>query len=196
MKKEQFEWIHSWCDETQGEDLPRVLLVGDSITYGYQECVREKLRGVCYVDYVSTSYAIDTRMYNELVKNFASDSRYAVIHFNHGLHGKHISKRSYAARLKKLLSILEKNSKIILALTTFVYKEGNKRPDTSWMKRVKERNEVMMALAQEKGYAIDDLYTVSVEMDKAKRFEDGTHYLADGYEIFANAVAESIKTAL
>ena len=29
--KEQFEWIHSWCDETMQKDLSRVLLVGDSI---------------------------------------------------------------------------------------------------------------------------------------------------------------------
>lgn len=196
MKKERFEWIHSWCDETQNDDLPRVLLVGDSITHGYQEYVRQKLSGVCYVDYVATSYAVDSKMYNELVKNFASDSRYAVVHLNHGLHGKHLSKRSYTARLKKLLKKIEKESKIILALTTFVYHEGNKRPDGSWMKRVRERNEAMKALAQEKGYAIDDLYSVSVALDKNHRFEDGTHYVAAGYEILADAVAESIKNCL
>ena len=40
--KEQFEWIHSWCDETAQNDLPRVLLVGDSITHNYQEKVRQE----------------------------------------------------------------------------------------------------------------------------------------------------------
>ena len=91
--KEQFEWIHSWCDEAAQNDLPRVLLVGDSITHSYQEKVRELLRGVCYVDYISTSYAIDTKMYNQLVYNFMTDSKYALIHFNHGLHGIHLSKK-------------------------------------------------------------------------------------------------------
>ena len=38
--KEQCEWIHSWCDETLQTDLPRVLLVGDSITHNYQETVK------------------------------------------------------------------------------------------------------------------------------------------------------------
>lgn len=38
--KEQFEWIHSWCDEALRDDLPRVLLVGDSITHNYQETVK------------------------------------------------------------------------------------------------------------------------------------------------------------
>ena len=107
--KEQFEWIHSWCDETALNDLPRVLLVGDSITDGYQAKVRELLKGVCYVDYIATSYAVDSKMYNLLVGAFVADSKYDLIHFNHGLHGIHISKKSYKSRMKKLLSKIEKD---------------------------------------------------------------------------------------
>lgn len=194
MQKERFEWIHSWCDETQNGDLPRVLLVGDSITYGYQEKVRERLRGVCYVDYVSTSYAIDSRMYNELIKNFVKDSNYALVHFNHGLHGKHLSKRSYKSRVRKLLDKL--GVRVVLATSTFVYREGNKRVDDSWMKRVRERNEAMREIAESKGYAMDDLYAVSVAMPKDKRREDGTHYTDEGYCVFADAVAQSVKENL
>ncbi len=194
--KERFEWIHSWCDETQQGDLPRVLLVGDSITHGYQAKVREFLRGVCYVDYVATSYAVDTKMYNELIKNFVKDSGYAAVHFNHGLHWKHLSKRSYKSRVKKLLQTFDGQAKLILATTTKVYQEGNKRLDSSWMKRVKERNAAIYELAEEKGYAIDDLYTVSAEMPKGKRYEDGTHYTADGYEVFATQVAACIKNII
>ena len=194
MQKERYEWIHSWCDETQNADLPRVLLVGDSITYGYQEQVRARLKGVCFVDYVATSYAVDSKMYNELVKSFVADSDYALVHFNHGLHGKHMSKRTYKSRVQKLLSKI--SAKVILATSTFVYHPGNKRADASWMKRVRERNTAMQELANEKGYALDDLYAVSVAIAKDKRKDDGTHYLADGYEILADAVAESIKNNL
>ena len=194
--KEQFEWIHSWCDDTLQGDLPRVLLVGDSITYGYQEKVRELLRGVCYVDYVSTSYAIDTKMYNNLIYNFVVDSKYDLLHFNHGLHGVHLSKRSYKSRLIKLLSKVDMQKKVVLTTSTLVYKEGNKRLDPVWMKRVKERNAAMQEIAAEKGYAIDDLYTVSVNVPKELRYEDGTHYLQDGYGLLAAAVAENIRKNL
>lgn len=194
MKKEEFEWIHSWCDETSNNDLPRVLLVGDSITYNYQEKVRALLRGVCYVDYIATSYAIDTKMYNHLVHNFMTDSEYSIIHFNHGLHGKHLSKRSYKSKMEKLLN--KASQKIILATSTVVYQEGNKRLDSSWMKRVRERNEAVYEIANENGYKVDDLYSVSVGIPKEKRYQDGTHYLPEGYEIFANAVVESIKNNL
>ena len=71
MKKEQFEWIHSWQDENFNSDLPRVLLVGDSITHNYQSIVREKLKGIAYVDYVATSYGIDADIYKKLVLSFA-----------------------------------------------------------------------------------------------------------------------------
>lgn len=43
--KEDFEWIHSWTDYSNNNDLPRILLIGDSITEGYNRIVREKLSG-------------------------------------------------------------------------------------------------------------------------------------------------------
>ena len=190
--KEQFEWIHSWCDQTLRDDLPRVLLIGDSITHNYQEKVRELLRGICYVDYVATSYAIDSKLYNQLIYNFIIDSKYDLIHFNHGLHGIHLSKRSYKSRVMKLLSKIDKATKTILATSTVVYQEGNARLDSAWMKRVKERNVAVQEIAAEKGYAVDDLYTVSVSMPKEHRYIDGTHYLKEGYDLLAAAVVESI----
>ena len=194
--KEQFEWIHSWCDENWQNDLPRVLLVGDSITHNYQEKVRELLKGVCYVDYISTSYAIDSKMYNQLVYNFMTDNKYALIHFNHGLHGIHLSKKSYKSRMNKLLSKIDKDVKLILATSTIVYREGNKRLDGAWMKRVRERNEAVQEIATENGYSVDDLYTVSVSIPKEYRYVDGTHYLQEGYAMLAEMVAACIRKNL
>lgn len=193
--KERFEWVHSWCDEAVSSDLPRVLLVGDSITLGYQEKVRIKLKGVCYVDFISTSYAIDTKIYNDIVASFFADSNYALIHFNHGLHGQHMLKRTYKSRLKKLLQ-RTKNSKIILATSTIVYCEGNTRLDRLWAKKLKERNDAVKELSQEFGYGIDDLYSISVSMPTDKRSLDGIHYTKEGYEDFACAVADCIRKSL
>jgi hypothetical protein len=194
--KEQCEWIHSWCDEPAQNDLPRVLLVGDSITNNYQEKVRGLLKGICYVDYISTSYAIDTKIYNQLVYAFMTDSKYDLIHFNHGLHGIHLSKKSYKSKMKKLLAKVEKDVRLILATSTIVYREGNKRLDGAWMKRVRERNAAVQEIVEEMGCAIDDLYAVSVEIPKEYRYVDGTHYLADGYAMLAETVAACIRKEL
>ena len=148
------------------------------------------------MDYISTSYAIDSKIYNQLVGAFMSDSKYALIHFNHGLHGIHMSKRTYKSKVVKLLSKADKNTSIVLATSTIVYREGNKRLDGVWMKRVRERNATMQELSAEKGFAIDDLHAVSVSIPKDYRYVDGIHYLKEGYDILAATVAECIRKEL
>lgn len=109
--KETFEWIQSWCDHADKNDLPRVLLVGDSITRAYREKVGELLRGKYYVDYIATSYAIDQPIYVNLITAFAKDSDYALIYFNHGLHGLHMTDRVYGEGVEKLLADIGKGKK-------------------------------------------------------------------------------------
>ena len=196
MQKEQKEWIHSWCDDTNNHDLPRILLVGDSITYGYQERVRELLAGVCYVDYLSTSYAVDSPMYRKLVELFVADSAYDLLHFNHGLHGWQMSKRTYKSYLKKLLAKITQGKRVILANSTVVYRENSKRKHTEYMKQVKVRNQAMQELAEEFGFSFNDLYACSVEIPFDKRRNDGFHYTAEGSEILAQTVALKIKKEL
>lgn len=192
MKKEDFEWIHSLCDNALKNNLPRILLIGDSITNNYQEMVRQKLKGIAYVDYIATSYSIDMPIYKNLIKNFANDSIYDLIQFNNGLHGKYLSKKKYSSCVTK---ILEKFTckKIVLATSTYVYKEGNIIPDDSWNKRVVERNDALKEIAKENGYFITDLYPVSLSMQKDFRYSDGIHYVQGGYNILAEEVVKSMK---
>ena len=194
--KERFEWIQSWCDETLNEDLPRVLLIGDSITRQYQERVRESLRGKCYVDYFSSSYAVDSHMYPIMIKTFIGDSKYGVIHFNNGLHGIHVSKRTYKSRLRKLFKAFPKDCKVVLANTTSVFEQGNVNPDKAWSKRVFERNSAILELANEFCFSIDDLYTASQTIDLNGRCIDGTHFEAGGVSVLADSVVKSVLNVL
>lgn len=196
--KEQFEWIHSWSDEADKQDLPRVALIGDSITYGYQTAVRELLRGKCYVDFLATSYAVDTKMYNLLVETFVADNRYDAIHFNHGLHGKHMSAQVYEQKITDLLQKIEKmsNAKIILATTTAVREENSEEFDLSWTEKVTERNEVAARIAEKRNYGLDRLHDLSVTMSAQNRNKDGFHYNENGYALFAERVAASVSDVL
>ncbi len=196
MKREQKEWMQSWCDETNSSNLPRVLLVGDSITRGYQERVRKRLEGVCYVDYISLSYAIDQPIFAKMLKLFIETSKYDIIHFNHGLHGIHMSKRTYKSGVKKLLSKIIDNKKLILATTTIVYHANTRRKYGAWMKRVRERNLAVYELANDFNCTVDDLFTVSTKIPFESRSSDGFHYATVGYEMLADSVAESIKKVL
>jgi len=194
--KERFEWVQSWCDEAPNEDLPRVLLIGDSITRQYQESVRKLLDGKCYIDYFSSSYAVDSPLYSKLIKAFIGDSKYAVIHFNNGLHGFHVGKRTYKARLKKLFKAFPGDCKVILANTTFVFEPGNVKPDKKWNKKVSERNSAIAELSEEFCFQTDDLYSASKTIDASGRSLDGTHFEEKGIAILADSVVKSVLNAI
>lgn len=196
MRKEECEWIQSFCDHADRDDLPRILLIGDSITGGYQAILREKMRGIAYVDYIATSYAIDTPIFNTLIKTFAKDSKYALIHFNHGLHGIHMTPKTYESRMRKLTADLCKLTKVALVESTCVMKEGNKRPHTKWTKRVTERNAAVAKIAGEMSLPVDKLHAVSLDLPTEKRYIDGIHYTPAGYETLAEAAFEFIKAQI
>lgn len=196
MKQEQFEWIHSWSDNTNNQDLPRVLLIGDSITNGYQEIVRETLRGKCYVDYISTSYTLNSSFFFKLIVNYMNNNKYDVIHLNQGLHGFSMSKKTYKEKLMKLINKIPSSSKVILAESTFVNKPGNKTVDKRWGKKLEERNGAVNELVKEMNLSINHLFEVSKNIPNDLRNEDGTHYLYGGYQMLAKEVVSAIEKKL
>ena len=196
MKKERFEWVKVWCDEAHLDDLPRVLLVGDSITEGYQGFVRESLREVCYVDFIATSYAVDNKLYHTLVEGLVKNSRYDLVHFNHGLHGIHMSPRTYKSKVRKICEKIRAESKLVLAESSVVYTEGNKRLHREWKKRLAERNAVLAELATEFDCPLDRLFAVSEAIPKESRSRDGVHYLESSYKEFAAEVVKCVRSAL
>ena len=56
--REDTEWLDVWLPDTNARDLPRVLLIGDSITHGYYPEVRAHLKGRAYVARLTTSQTI------------------------------------------------------------------------------------------------------------------------------------------
>jgi hypothetical protein len=65
--------------------LPRVLLIGDSISIGYTLSVREKLAGKANVHRIPTNGGPSSRGVASL-DSWLGDSKWDVIHFNFGLH--------------------------------------------------------------------------------------------------------------
>lgn len=192
MKKERFEWVHSWCDYTDKTDLPRILLIGDSITYHYYPIVKEMLKGKFYVDYIANSYSIDMPVYGKIIEGFASDSKYDLIHYNNGLHGFDVSEKRYKKCLEKLVGKLSANAKLVLATSTFIYKKGNEVVPLKEAEIIEKRNLAVYSVAGKNGLAVDDLYAVSCKIDKELRRPDGVHYRKGGSRILAEAVCKSI----
>ena len=85
-KRESIEWINTVCHHPGATDLPRVLLIGDSIANLYQEHVSAELSGTAHVSTYTTSKCITDRSFLKELKLMLSDSTYALIQFNNGLH--------------------------------------------------------------------------------------------------------------
>ena len=192
VKKETFEWITSWCDYATKNDKGRVLLIGDSIVRAYQEIVRKKLGDLCYVDYISTSYALDNPIYKKIILEMAKNSHYDLILYNFGLHGGHICARSYHARYAKMVDELAKCAPVIPITTTTVYRHGANKLDPVWKKKCAARNAALWSIAEERELAVCDLFAVCTDMPYSMRTADGYHFTAEGSELLADTVCRVI----
>ena len=107
---ENIEWSISYAygltDATR--DLPRVLLIGDSICNGYQEGVRERLKGKMNVTYWISSYCATSPAYLPLLSIYLDEAKYDVIHFNNGLHSLETPTDAWAKGFKAALELVRK----------------------------------------------------------------------------------------
>jgi hypothetical protein len=117
---------------TDQAGLPRVLLIGDSISIGYTLNVRDKLRGKANVHRIpQNGGATDVGL--EKMAAWLGDGRWDVIHFNFGLHDakfasettQRASREQYADNLGQLVSRMQATgAKLIFATTTPVHIRG------------------------------------------------------------------------
>jgi hypothetical protein len=194
--KEDYEWLRCWCEEVNDTSLPRVALVGDSITEGYFGLVRAGLKGVAQVDYLATSYAVNTTTFKKAVSAFLSDSDYKVIHFNNGLHGYHVTAKDYEKSIEDFLLNYADKSKIVIATVTEVYTNGLEKINPDWVQKVRERNDAVKTLAKKHGWGLSDMYSAMPQMPKSSRNADGVHFNEDGYKTLANIAINAIKTQI
>src|SRR5580704_619597 len=66
--RESIEWCDIWISHANETNLPRVLLIGDSITRAYYPAVEKRLAGKAYVGRLSSSAFIsDPALLDQLV---------------------------------------------------------------------------------------------------------------------------------
>ena len=189
--------------------LPRVLLIGDSISIGYTVPTREALKGVANVHRIPTNGAATVTGLENLTKWLATDGadkKWDVIHFNWGLHdlkqykdGKivpgepvWVSLADYEKNLHTLVQQMKKTgAKLIFATTTPVPEGAGGRDPGLEVKY----NEAALRVMKEEGVAIDDLHAVVAKQPDIQLAKN-VHFKPEGYKILAEQVAGSIKTAL
>ena len=196
---ENTEWSNVWIPSANKSDLPRVLLIGNSITQGYYPVVETNLKGKAYVArYTSSRGIIDPVLFND-IKNLITHHKFDVIHFNNGLHGIQYDSAQYEKGLKKLVRLLEKNgqgAKLIGATSTRVLPGySGWKSDELNLKMVLTRNEIMLRICHEKGIGVDDLFEVTVDHPEMYS-KDKIHYNEIGYQALGQQVTSSLQNKL
>ncbi len=196
--RERIEWADIWVTDADKNDLPRVLLIGDSITRGYFDGVEQQLAGNAYCARLTTSKCVADPLFLDEVQLLLKQYRFAVIHFNNGLHGFGYTEDQYRAGLTGLLEVVEKHSsnvKLIWATTTPVRVQGTLGQIAETTERVKARNRIAAEIWRDRGLVTNDLYGL-VEQHQEYFSGDGVHFNENGREVQAKQVAEAVLSCL
>jgi len=180
--------------------LPRVLLIGDSISIGYTIPVREELAGKANVHRPNANCGPTSRGITELDK-WLGDGKWDVIHFNFGLHDlkfmeekRQVPLDQYEKNLREIVARLKKTgAKLIWCSTTPV-------PDGCQPGRLPEDvpayNQVALKIMQENQIAVDDLYAFALPKLAEIQLPKNVHFSPEGSKVLAKQVATSILAAL
>lgn len=183
--------------------LPRVLLIGDSISIGYTLPVRAALKGQANVhrppgNCSSTGYSLTK------IDEWLGQGKWDVIHFNFGLHDaklppegvRHAAPADYEKNLRQLVQRMKATgAKLIWATTTPVPKGGNLAPNRRFGD-IATYNAIAARVMAENGVAINDLNAaIAPHVEKVGRTND-VHFSAEGSAFLAERVVRSVTANL
>ena len=194
---ENTEWSTSYAYHLTdaNKDLPRVLLVGDSICQGYQSKVRSKLEGSMNVTYWASSYCVTSANYLKFLGIYLDEASYDVIHFNNGLHSTDSNVADYTNMLSAAFTLIktkQPEAKIIWASSTPL-----NTANETWAGKVVALNAAAAdAVAEAGGISTNDLYALMNPLDRATYWTDTHHYTSDGYELLASQIVEKVTAAM
>jgi acyl-CoA thioesterase-1 len=180
--------------------LPRVLLLGDSISIGYTVPVREALKGKANVHRAPANCGPTTRGL-ENIDAWIGDSEWDVIHFNWGLHDlkfidgkRQVPLEKYKTNLRRLVERLEKTGATLIWCSTTPVPDGVSPPRTN--DDVLAYNAAAAAIMKQHDIATDDLYAFAQpQLEKIQR-KANVHFSPEGSNVLGKEVARQIQQAL
>jgi hypothetical protein len=108
--RESIEWCDIWISHANETNLPRVLLIGDSIARDYYPEVEKRLAGKAFVGRLTTSrFVADPALLKE-IESVLVGAKFDLVHFNNGMHGWQHSEAEYRKAFPKLIKTLRKHA--------------------------------------------------------------------------------------
>lgn len=198
ISREAIEWCNIWIPEANTSELPRILLIGDSITQGYYPKVAEQLKGKASVARLTTSKSVGDPALLAEVALVLQQYRFDVVHFNNGLHGWGYSEEEYGKHFPELVATIRKHApsaKLIWATITPMREPNHVDQVSPQTDRVKRRNQLALEQIAKAGIPVDDLFSL-VDGHAEYYRPDGVHFNEQGIKVEAAQVARHLLEQL
>jgi acyl-CoA thioesterase-1 len=182
--------------------LPRVLLIGDSISMGYTLPVRRRLAGRANVHRIPANGG-PTKNGVARLDAWLGAGRWDVIHFNHGIHDlrfmddgqRQVGPADYEANLRKIVARLKQTGATLVWATITPIPDGELNPPRRFGS-VAEYNAIAARVMRENGIRINDLNAHVTPRFAELQTPRDLHYQAAGYEFLGEKVAAEILAVL
>ncbi len=174
--------------------LPRVLLIGDSVSRGYTLAARKALAGKANVHRAPENCG-PTANGLKKIEIWLGEGTWDIIHFNFGIHDRATPAADYQNRLETLITRMKKTgAKLIWASTTPVPPDTKDGPKAA--EQIVEKNRIAAEVMTRNGVVIDDLCTfITPHLAKVQNPKD-VHFSGEGYDLLGKQVASVIEQAL
>ena len=204
------------ADETVSSELPKVVIVGDSIRLSYAPIVVRQLAGKAIVISPEANGGDSSNVLKHL-DQWVINEKPAIAHFNCGIHdtkkskstGKfQVSPAQYKANLRKIVERIRKETGavVLFATTTPILDDraAQARRDRDYEllgASICQYNAIAKKVMQELDVPINDLYSALSEPGQPSSVEDmigndGVHLQPEARERLGTAVAEFIDLHL
>ena len=193
---ENTEWSQSYAYHLVDgrKNLPRVLLVGDSIVNGYQGEARRLLetKGV-NVTYWISSYCVTSPHYLTLLGIYLDEAKYDVIHFNNGLHSLDTPTADWEKRFEAALRLIREKqpaAKIVWCTSTPL-------KDAAKTAKARELNAAgAKVVARLGGIETNDLFAALDPLDRNANWSDTFHHKPHVRKMEGGLVAKAVLSAI
>ncbi|MDB6119507.1 MAG: hypothetical protein JWO08_3288 [Verrucomicrobiaceae bacterium] len=182
--------------------LPKVLMIGDSILNGYLASVQKALEGKANIDAWITPTTQADKGLSKILTEMLGAKKYAVIHFNLGLHGwqaGRIPEGQFEPLTLQMVETMKKaapQAKLVWAtITPVTEKDHPEQPNREIQPIIERHNAMATKVMEEEGVAINDLAGL-MQAHLKLAAGDMFHWKPEGREMQAKAVAGAITKVL
>ncbi len=172
--------------------LPRVLLIGDSISRGYTLPVRHILAGKANVHRAPANCSSTERGLEKL-DGWLGEGGWDLIHFNFGIHDRESAPADYARRLERIVRTLQATeATVVFATSTPMPENSGKYPAGICARLNAEALQVMTR----RQIPVNDLYGRMIPRQVELQFPADCHFTEEGYRFLGEQTADVILKQL